>query len=153
MKALLVIDVQQPYLRRYEGDLLARINRCIRQAAAQGELIVYIQNRLWPLPAKAAPPFAAGLEICSAHCFSKAKSDAFSNPQLAEFLCREGISTVELIGVDGNHCVAASAAGARKNGLQAALLCGCIGAKNKARFERTKRALAEQGVALSAQRF
>ena len=44
MEILLVIDVQQKYMRDYEPGLLERVNSRIREALDNGIPVVYIRN-------------------------------------------------------------------------------------------------------------
>ena len=45
MKALLVIDVQDSYMKRYEPDLLEQINKCIKNAYNNQYNIIYVKTQ------------------------------------------------------------------------------------------------------------
>ena len=66
--------------------------------------------------------------------FDKYKGDAFSNPQLLEHLQKNGIDTVEVVGVDGGGCVALTALGAIENGFKVIVNTKAIGTM----FEKKK---------------
>ena len=146
MKALLVIDVQNCYMEKYEDELLEKINRRIRVAENEQECIVYIQNTKCLRSGKKTAEFAEGLVIASEHIFCKEHANAFSNEQLSAFLERKEVKEIEIIGVDGNFCVAASAAGAKKLGYHVSLNIGCIGTQNSSRFFHTKQVLSKKGI-------
>lgn len=88
------------------------------------------------------------LEVCSPYCFCKEKASAFTNEALLDLLQQNNISEIELIGVDGNSCVAVSAMDAQKNDYNTILPCRYIGAKNKARFEKKKEKLKQAGIVI-----
>ena len=68
--ALLVVDVQEEYMKRYEEGLLKRINQRIGKAVEDRELIVYIENiKMLSLAEKKAhlpPGYVLRLPMCSA---------------------------------------------------------------------------------------
>ena len=64
------------------------------------------------------------------------------------YLKSKGISEIEMIGVDGNLCINASAKGAVRCGFFASILLSCIGVSNLQRFEKTKENLEKLGVIL-----
>lgn len=146
MKALLVIDLQKGTVEQYAGDLLARINRRIALAAENRELILYIKNVKRLRSGASTAALAAGLLIRSEHILCKEGASAFSCEEVPALLRERQIAQVELVGVDGNSCIAASAAHARRLGFAVLLPCGCIGVRNEKRFDETRRALEEKGV-------
>lgn len=44
MKALLVLDMQKGYVKRYDAGLIGRMNRRIECAVQNGDIVVYIKN-------------------------------------------------------------------------------------------------------------
>ena len=109
MKALMIVDVQEPSFFKYDSALLERINRRILEARTQEQKIVYIQNVKRLRSGRITDDFAAKLLVLSEHVFSKEQADAFSSEKLLAFLQSERISEVELVGIDGNSCICASA--------------------------------------------
>lgn len=145
-KALLVVDVQEEYIGRYEDGLLKRINQRIEKAEVDSELIIYIENiKVLSLKEKKSP-FATGLHIVSTHVFSKKKVSAFSNYELVNFLKEKGINSLEIVGIDGNYCVFGTAKEGKKHFNSVTVNCDCVGVMNDQRFEKTKEALSELGV-------
>lgn len=148
MTALFVMDVQNETLRRYDGALLAAINQQIERAAARGDLILYVKNVRRLKGGKAVYEFADGLSIRSPHIVYKESASVFRDTAALELLANNGISTITIIGVDGNACVASSAIDARKLGYEVILPCRYIGVRNTGRFEKTKKALEALGIRL-----
>lgn len=146
MQALLVIDMQADTLQKYSPKLLSAVNACIDRASAGQALIVYVQNtrRLRRGPVTSA--LADGLHVVSPHIFRKERANALTNDALMQLLAQNGVSSVTIIGVDGNSCIAASALGARAQGYHTILPCDCVGVQNAARFEATRARLLSAGV-------
>lgn len=140
-KALLVIDMQEACVGKnhaeffkYDDDLLTRVNNVIEKH----ETVIYIRNLMKNnFINKLAPvrvfdgtkdaELAEKLKKKGNLVFNKYKGDAFSNPELLEYLKKNNIDTVELVGVDGGGCVALTALGAMKNGFKVILNTTAIG--------------------------
>lgn len=140
-KALLVIDVQREYMKKYDAGLLPEINTHIVQAENDGQLVVYIKNVRNLRSGPQVYDFADDLKLCSSHVLLKCKASAFSNEELCALLEENHITEIEIIGIDGCGCVASSAADACKSGYAVALPCRLIGALNQERFEQKKEKL------------
>ena len=65
MKALMVVDVQEPCFFKYDSSLLERINQRILEALAQAQKIVYIQNTKRLRSGRITDDFAAKLLVLS----------------------------------------------------------------------------------------
>lgn len=146
MNALIVIDIQKGYIENYEECLVEKINRRIQDKKKVSECIVYIKNTKCLRNGKRTEEFADSLSIVSDNIFEKEKADAFSNKEFVDFLLKNEIIHVELIGVDGNSCIAQSAIGATKLGFQVSLPVECVGVRNQERFLKTVKNLKEKGV-------
>lgn len=162
-RALFVIDMQEVTVGKdhakmfdYDGGLLAAVNRVIDEN--RGSTVVYIRNLMKRnLINKLAPvhvyegskeaEFAEGLRIVSDNVFDKFTGDAFSNRELCDFLKANGVTEIEVIGVDGGGCVALTALGAVKNGYSVTLNTKAIGTvmerKKDTYFEKLKKLGAE----------
>lgn len=145
-KALLVVDVQEEYIKNYEDSLLKRINQRIEKAVVYSEIIIYIENVKILHYREEKSPFADGLYIASSHAFSKKKASAFSNIELVNCLKENGITTLEIIGVDGNYCVSSTAKEALKYVPYVIVNCDCVGTMNNERFEKTRETLNKIGI-------
>ena len=60
----------------------------------------------------------------------------------------EQVDEVEIIGIDGNHCVKETALGALENGFKATVNERAVASMNKREFEDTKQQLRDAGVAV-----
>lgn len=145
-EALLVVDVQEEYIERYDDGLLKRINQRIDKAVVDSEIIIYIENIKIFRHQEEKSPFADGLYIASSHVFSKKKASAFSNIELVNCLKENGITTLEIVGVDGNYCVSSTAKEAQKYVPNVIVNCDCVGTMNNERFEKTRETLSKLGV-------
>ena len=140
-KALLVIDMQEACVGKnhaeffkYDSDIINKVNEEIKA----NENVIYIRNLMKKnLINKLAPvqifdgdksaELAEDLLKKSNAVFDKYKGDAFSNPQMLEHLQKNGIDTVEVVGVDGGGCVALTALGAIENGFKVIVNTKAIG--------------------------
>lgn len=130
-KALLVVDMQEVCIGKehaecfqYPDSLLPTVNQIIDDN--KENLVIYIRNIMKRNTINKFAPFQAyegskevelveGLHVVSDHIFDKYTGDAFSNKELSEFLEKNGVEEVEIIGVDGGGCVPLTALGAAKN--------------------------------------
>lgn len=150
---LLVIDMQEEYVgegrnrRSHPYDALALIEAVNgRIADYPPEHVFYVLNRFFYESRKSPKTLVAGLDRVSGNVFEKRRGNAFTNPELALRLRAMDARSLELVGVDGNYCVAASALGGVREGFQTACNEHCIGTANKRKYERTRRKLAENSV-------
>lgn len=152
MKALFVIDMQEDYVgskNRYgyhSADLVGKVNKRIAQAKTNQEMIIYIKNKRVLKNGVSVPEFVEGLQVLSPYIFYKEKSSLFSNPEILERMKESGVTEVEIIGVDGNCCVASSALDAVKAGYTVVFPCEFIGARNKERLIKKLGLLRDAGV-------
>ena len=147
-KALLVIDMQGEYIEKYPSALLKRINKRIEKSALDKEMIIYIKNTKALRSEKYTDNFAAGLSLCSEFVICKEKADAFSNSALQSILVQNRITEVELVGIDGNSCIAKTAIGAINHGYKTILQNEYIGIQNLERYENTKKSLLARGIVI-----
>ena len=148
MKALLVIDIQKSYISKYETDIVQKINERIIEAQKHQYDIVYIKNTKKLRSGTVTDEFADELFLASDNVFCKDHADAFSSEELISYLKSKSISDIEMVGVDGNLCINASAKGAVKCGFFVSVLLSCVGVSNLPRFEKTKKNLEKLGVIL-----
>ncbi len=153
MKGLLVIDMQEDYVgakrnkKRYPYDtqkLIVEINKRIEQYS--DETVIYIANKFFWEIEKAPKTYVNGLNIVSSNSYMKRKSSAFSNEELLKYLQKMNITSLELVGVDGNYCVANTALDGIKKGFAILFNEYCIGISNQAKFTKTKKTLLKKGV-------
>lgn len=158
-KALLVIDMQNvcvgknhsEYFKYNNEELINSVNKVID--ANKDNLIVYIKNIMKKNIINKFAPFKAyegtesvelvdNLHVLSDCIFNKYKRNAFSNEKFSEFLRKNDIEYVEVVGVDGGGCVAMTALGATKEGYKVIVNENAIGTmfvKNKRKLYRKLR--------------
>lgn len=156
MKCLLVIDMQEEYvgsfrnakLYPYQADeLINSINHKI--AEYPKDSVVYIVNRFsWEIGRK-PKKLVEGLSVVSDNLFEKRKASCFSNSQFLEYLKKKKVSELELVGVDGNYCVGASALGGIKYQYKIFLNEPLVGIGNPQKFNKTKNLLKQKGVIIT----
>lgn len=149
MRALLVVDVQTDVMRGRDTDgLIEACNDVIGRYAPEN--VVYVVNRMPWEPASRRKELGEGLSMVSDLLFGKRRGSAFSNPGLARALDDMGADEVEVIGIDGNHCIKATALAALRRGLAVTVNTRAVVSRNPGAFERTKRRLSDAGVRLVA---
>lgn len=155
MKALLVIDVQEDYLGEkrnakrfpYHSEiLLPRINQRIEDCTEKKCLVIYILNRFFYQSKRFTPQLAKGLDVVSKNIFIKNRANCFSNTELSRFLRENNVTELELAGIDGNYCVAASARAGKKNGFSVIFNRQCIEAAKAERLRKTVSGLQNAGI-------
>jgi nicotinamidase-related amidase len=141
-KALLVIDVQEDFsglkgkqpvpLKDVEGQISA-INKVIDKASKSSVEVVYIRqifdnNIITRLLIGRAIEGQPGVELDSRvkkinqNDFTKKISDAFSNPQLDDFLIKNQVDEIYLVGLDAAYCVYYTALGALNRGYKVTIV-------------------------------
>ena len=153
MKCLLVIDMQEDYVgnsrntRMYPynaKELINSINEKISKYP--NESVIYIVNRFfWELGRK-PKRLVDGLSVISDNVFEKRKASCFSNKKLLEYLQKINASEFELVGVDGNYCVGASAIHGVTNQYKILFNESLVGIGNYNKFKKTKKKLEKIGV-------
>lgn len=154
--ALIVIDMQADYIgeksknHNYPNALIDRINERIAAVQQPGNLIVYVKN-VGRLNKEAyVSDFVQGLSVVSNSIVLKEKASIFCNAELLKLLTQNHISRLEIVGIDGNCCVAASAIDAAKLDYTVVLPLKYIGIKSEERFAKTREKLIKANVAIIA---
>ena len=139
--ALLVIDMQNDYLcknrmKRFAYDtegLVGLVNRLIHRYSEAGHDVIYIRHIIQNLPTNRllfgysiagtdGAELYNGLDIVSDYIFDKLVGDALSNRQLRALIQQKGYGHLYLCGLDECGCVAATALGAKKRGIEADII-------------------------------
>jgi nicotinamidase/pyrazinamidase len=145
-KALLVIDVQedftglkgkQPVPYKNSEDQIAAVNKLIGKASRSGFQVVYIRHlysdnlisRLFirrGIEGHPGTELDARIKAINANVFTKKISDAFSNPQLGEFLIAHQVNELYLTGLDGVYCVHKTAWGGMNRGYKVSVVTDAV---------------------------
>ena len=161
-KALLVIDMQNVCVGekhaayfKYDNDILIQaVNEVID--ANESNKVIYIINVMKKNLINKFAPFQAyegteevelvsDLHIASYHVFTKYQGNAFTNPDLNDFLKEHNIKCVEVVGVDGGGCVALTALGAIKEGYSVIVNESAIGTMFEKNRDKYYKKLREAG--------
>ena len=146
MKILLVIDVQQRYLKNYKPDLVERVNKRITEAIGEDIPVVYVRNT-GRSGRDENFDLADGLLIESDCIFKKNIPSAFSNSEFESFLKRMKVDVINVVGVDGRCCVSRTVMDALGKGYKVQLLMDAIEAHSD-KFYFTELKTMEQNGAL-----
>ncbi|WP_272796058.1 cysteine hydrolase family protein [Butyrivibrio sp. DSM 10294] len=146
-KALLVIDVQERYMHKYDPNLITRINNRISEADNDGILTIYVKNAGDP-GSEDQYALADDLLIVSEYIFEKKFPSAFTSEEFKSFLEEQKITDLELIGVDGSSCVAKTAFAAKENGYEVSVNLNCVSSVNDKIFKDTQVKMKEVGIRL-----
>jgi nicotinamidase-related amidase len=142
-KALMVIDVQKwGFTGNWQvadsDALLARIQKRVDEARANGEFIVHVQNDApeGELDAPGGPFWPVMIEpVGDEWLVNKTTKDTFeTNPDLADRLRAAGIDELELVGCQSENCVRSTALGARAEGFKVTLPPGLHGTYDESTF-------------------
>lgn len=153
MKLLLVIDMQEDYVGEFRNkkvypydskNLIKIINARISQYPS--ESVIYITNRFFWEKRREAKKLVDKLLIVSTSIFEKRKASCFSNEELIHYLQKIHATELELVGVDGNYCVGASALDGVKRGFQILVNESCVGIGNPKKYLKTRRKLEKSNV-------
>lgn len=153
MRFLLIIDMQEDYTgenrnrKRFPYDiepLIDNVNNRIDSYSR--EHIVYVKNQFfWESP-KREKSLSKGMNVVSDQIFTKRNNNSFKNIEFANFLREKNVTELEIIGIDGNYCVKATAIAASKAGYKVFLNENCIGIADTKKFRKSKMKMKRIGV-------
>lgn len=153
MRFLLIIDMQEDYTgenrnrKRFPYDiepLIDNVNNRIDSYSR--EHIVYIKNQFFWEPPKREKSLSKGMNVVSDQIFTKRNNNSFKNIEFANFLREKNVTELEIIGIDGNYCVKATAIAASKAGYKVFLNENCIGIADTKKYRKSKMKMKRIGV-------
>ncbi len=172
--AMLVLDVQEdfvgeharmPVAKSHVKPMLDVINRVIEQAHPLGMPIIYIGNEFersqwftnWfrnhaAIKGQPGAMLDKRLRVGSDLYFSKKVGDAFSNPQLADFLAKHESQHLVILGLFTEGCVSATAKSALSRGYKVTVLQDAVASANNRRRDKALVGLAKKGVMTTTSR-
>jgi nicotinamidase-related amidase len=150
-EALLVIDVQDDYtgvsgrrepIFKDVDNQIAKINKLIDKASSSGMQVVYVRHlfsnnfitrniidrSIEGLP---GTELDTRVKVVSTNDFTKKISDAFSNPNLSEFLAAHHVKDLYLTGLDGAYCVYKTALGGMNRGYDVTVVTDAVISRKK----------------------
>jgi nicotinamidase-related amidase len=149
--ALLVVDLQKEFLdpggRRavapsQVAPMLAAANRLVANARTLGVELVYTQS------GAAGGELDPRLQHPSGPVFRKDRADAFSNPELDQFLRSSAVDHLLVVGVFADRSVYYTAEGAMNRGYKVQVVRDAVAAGSDARRDHALAALERAGVEL-----
>jgi len=173
-KALFVIDVQEdytgatarpPFPYKKSRELITSINGFIEKAARNDFIIVYIRQEFDGfMGVMISRVFGKGtairgnpgteidqrVTIVNDNIFPKPKGDAFSNPELGQFLVEHQVDEIFLAGLDAQFCVYQTARGALNRGYGVNVLTDCIALRAEKKWDLLMKKYERYGVVLTS---
>ncbi len=152
--ALFIIDMQEDYIgmnNKYGYDsegLINNINKRTSYAKQNNHIIIYVKNKKTLRSGLYVSDLVQGLLVESDFIIEKDRSSVFSNLEFSSLLKSYEISHIEVVGIDGNCCVASTAIDAARLGYSVEVLLKCIGIRNFKRFSKTKERLLKENIKL-----
>lgn len=168
MNALLIIDPQIDFLAdtgrlpvgaAHAEQVIAVANRMAALFAERGWPVIVICNQFKKsdiignlFRRNAALEGSEGGKIDprilapDARCFSKAKSSAFTNPALPEYLKAHGVGNVVICGVYAEGCVRATAFDALRAGLETVVLADGVASNRNAKYKWALSHMGKRGI-------
>ncbi|WP_404420165.1 cysteine hydrolase family protein [Thalassospira australica] len=167
--ALLIIDLQEDFTlatgkNAYDPALvdktISAINELVLIANETGQPVIsvrqifkglYINLLVKFLNKGRGGPKSAGLDLDARlngdidHDITKARADAFSEPELEKVLERQKIGKLQIVGLDGNYCVQSTMQAAINRGYQVSFSDAAILAVNPTVWQKTRARLAARG--------
>lgn len=167
--ALLIVDMQTDFVEG-NGYPRAEVDRKIRginarvEHARSADIAIATLRQVYRGPVATTVirlfgrglgnPNSSGLELhpdLDARAetdFVKSRLDGFSNPALGQWLARQRVGVVEILGLDGCYCVRATAIGALNRGFDVRLDDDTILAANESKWRMCAEELGARGAQL-----
>lgn len=153
MRYLLIIDMQEDYIgekrnkKKFPYDvktLIDNVNHKINSYSK--EYIIYIKNQFFWESKKREKLLSKEMNVVSNQIFTKRNINTFKNIKFANFLKEKNVTELEIIGIDGNYCVKATAIAALKIGYEVFLNENCIGSADTKKYEKSKTKMERMGI-------
>ena len=149
----MIIDMQEDYIgekrnkKKFPYDvktLIDNVNHKINSYSK--EYIVYIKNQFLWESKKSEKLLSKEMNVVSNQIFTKRNINTFKNIKFANFLKEKNVTELEIIGIDGNYCVKATAIAASKLGYEVFLNENCIGIADTKKYEKSKTEMERMGI-------
>jgi nicotinamidase/pyrazinamidase len=175
-KAVLVIDIQEdftgvtakpPFPYRDSQKLIDTVNTITEYASQRNIPVIYIRQELDGFIGTLLSNLFAGgtaikgnpgteidkrVNLVSNHIYPKPKSDAFSNQVFEEFLIRNQINELYLVGLDADGCVHNTALGALNRGYTVNIVTDAIVLKEEEKWNELLEQYKKEGIKLTLTR-
>ena len=149
-KALVVIDLQNDITKNYK-EIIETTNQAIDWAVANNMVVVYIQHNNLSARTRTFKPGSRGaefvpeLKIVSDHIFTKAKSNALTSEEFADFVRSHNITEFFIAGADATACIKSTCYNMSKAGYTVHVLSDCITSYDKKKLSEMLEYYASKG--------
>jgi nicotinamidase-related amidase len=138
------------------GPLIENVNQTIHNAKSLGIPVFYILNE-WTNPMvnfftrNACKKGAAGTEldkridVVDSLFFEKSKGNSFSNAKLSDYVTRNGVRTIYVVGIMAEGCINATASEGLKKGIDMRLIVPSIGSSSQKKLDMSIEKLKRHG--------
>lgn len=170
IKALLVIDIQEdatgktarkPLPYKNSTELINNVNSVIKTCTEKGIVVVYIKHEIKNnlvnkiligrfIKDTIGSEIDSDINIVSDHIYSKNKGDAFSNSKLDDFLKRNHIDELFIVGLDASACVLKTSIGAKSRGYKVSVLKDAITTMNMSKMPKLLCKYLDHGIILTS---
>ena len=135
-KALVVIDLQNDITKNYK-EIIETTNQAIDWAVTNNMDVVYIRHHNLSAGTRTFKPgtrgaeFVPELKIVSDHIFTKAKSNALTSEEFADFIQAHNLTEFFVAGADATACIKSTCYNMAKAGYAVHVLSDCITSYDK----------------------
>ena len=135
-KALVVIDLQNDITKNYK-EIVETTNQAIDWAVANNMDVVYIGHNNLSAGTRTFKPgtrgaeFVPELKIVSDHIFTKAKSNALTSEEFADFIQAHNLTEFFVAGADATACIKSTCYNMAKAGYTVHVLSDCVTSYDK----------------------
>ena len=139
-KALVVIDLQNDITKNYK-EIIETTNQAIDWAVTNNMDVVYIRHHNLSAGTRTFKPgtrgaeFVPELKIVSDHIFTKAKSNALTSEEFADFIQAHNLTEFFVAGADATACIKSTCYNMAKAGYTVHVLSDCITSYDKKKID------------------
>ena len=140
-KALVVIDLQNDITKNYK-EIIETTNQAIDWAVTNNMDVVYIRHHNLSAGTRTFKPgtrgaeFVPELKIVSDHIFTKAKSNALTSEEFADFIQAHNLTEFFVAGADATACIKSTCYNMAKAGYTVHVLSDCVTSYDKKSLEK-----------------
>lgn len=168
-KALLVIDIQEdatgkttnrPY--KNSKELIDNVNLVINSSQTKGINVIYIKHEINGnffnkivmgnrfIKGTPGSEIDSRIRIINNHIFSKNKGNALSNPEVVNFLKKNNINKIFIVGLDASACIYKTSLGAIEMGYEVLVLKDAIATSDMAKIPQILDKYKKKGILLTS---
>ena len=149
-KALVVIDLQNDITKNYK-EIIETTNQAIDWAVTNNMDVVYIRHHNLSAGTRTFKPgtrgaeFVPELKIVSDHIFTKAKSNALTSEEFADFIQAHNLTEFFVAGADATACIKSTCYNMAKAGYTVHVLSDCVTSYDKKKLNEMFEYYASKG--------